>query len=116
MAKNRGDGVFQGGLIPQCTVCINIKTNKFLSGLNTSKDPSLDGISSKFLQDSAKVLPLNLLFPDQCEIAKLNPLFKRSLSGLRQLLATESPLKMMKNAFYFTLKALFIIKILKFLF
>ena len=28
---------------------------------------------------------------------------------------TESPLKMMKNAFYFTLKALFVLKILKFL-
>ena len=27
-------------------------------------------------------------------------LFKDKLSGLRQILATESPLKMMKNAFY----------------
>ena len=27
-----------------------------------------------------------------------------ALSGLRQFLAAESPLKMMKNAFYFTLK------------
>ena len=33
-------------------------------------------------------------------------LFKGALSGLRQFLAAESPLKMMKNAFYFTLKAL----------
>ena len=31
---------------------------------------------------------------------------KGILSSLRQLLATESPLKMMKNAFYSTLKAL----------
>ena len=37
------------------------------------------------------------------------------LSGLRQVLATESPLKVMKNAFYFTSKALFVLKILKFL-
>ena len=29
-----------------------------------------------------------------------------ALSGLRQFLATESPLKMMKNVFYFMLKAL----------
>ena len=29
--------------------------------------------------------------------------------------ATESPLKMMKNAFYVTLKALFVLKIFKFL-
>ena len=41
--------------------------------------------------------------------------FKDALSGLRQFLATESPLKMMKNAFYFTLKALFGLKIFKFL-
>ena len=32
--------------------------------------------------------------------------FLGALSGLRQLLATESPLKMMKNAFYFPSKAL----------
>ena len=37
------------------------------------------------------------------------------LSGLRQFLATESPLKMMKNAFYFISKALFVLKIFKFL-
>ena len=42
-------------------------------------------------------------------------MFKGALSGLRQLLANESPLKLMKNAFYFTLKALFVLKIFKFL-
>ena len=30
-------------------------------------------------------------------------------------MATESPLKLIKNAFYFTLKALFVLKIFKFL-
>ena len=40
---------------------------------------------------------------------------KDALSGLRQFLATESPLKMMKNAFYFTSKALFVLNIFKFL-
>ena len=40
---------------------------------------------------------------------------KGALSGQRQFLATESPLKMMKNASYFTLKALFVLKIFKFL-
>ena len=34
--------------------------------------------------------------------------------GLRQFLAAESPKKMMKNAFYFTLKALSVFKICKF--
>ena len=40
---------------------------------------------------------------------------KGALSCLRQCLATESPLKMMKNTIYFTLKALFVLKIFKFL-
>ena len=40
---------------------------------------------------------------------------KDALSGLRQFLATESLLKMIKDAFYFTLKALFAIKIFQFL-
>ena len=42
-------------------------------------------------------------------------IFKGTLSGLKQFLATEIPLKMMKNVFYFTLKAFFILKIIKFL-
>ena len=41
--------------------------------------------------------------------------FKGAPSGLRQFLATESPLKIMKNVFYFTLKAFFVPKIFKFL-
>ena len=40
---------------------------------------------------------------------------KQALSGLRQFLANESPLKMMNNAFYFILKALFVLEIFKFL-
>ena len=40
---------------------------------------------------------------------------KGALSGLRQFLAIESPLKAMKNTFYFTSKALFILMIIKFL-
>ena len=41
--------------------------------------------------------------------------FKGTLEGLIQLLSTESPLKVMKNAFYFTLKALFVVKLFIFL-
>ena len=41
--------------------------------------------------------------------------FKGALSGLRQFLAAESPLKSMKNTFYFTSKDLFVLKIFKFL-
>ena len=40
---------------------------------------------------------------------------KGALSGLRQLLVTESPLKMMKNARYFTLWARFVLNMFKFL-
>ena len=36
---------------------------------------------------------------------------KGALQGLIQLLATESPLKIMKNAFHFLLEALFVLKI-----
>ena len=42
-------------------------------------------------------------------------IIKGALSGLRRFLATESPLKMIKNPFYFTSKALFVLKIFKFL-
>ena len=39
---------------------------------------------------------------------------KGVLSGLRQFLVTESPLKIKRNVFYFTLKALFVLKFLNF--
>ena len=39
---------------------------------------------------------------------------KGALSGLMQLLAIQSPSKMMKNAFYFTSEALLLLKILNF--
>ena len=35
---------------------------------------------------------------------------KGALSGLKQFMATESRLKTMKNTFYFTSKALFVLK------
>ena len=40
--------------------------------------------------------------------------FKGALSGLTHFLAGDSSLKIMKNAFYFTLKAYFVLKIFKF--
>ena len=43
-------------------------------------------------------------------------LIKGVLSGLRQFLTIESPLKKMKNTSYLTLKALFVLKIFNFLF
>ena len=48
-------------------------------------------------------------------ILAIYKVFKGALSGLRPFFANESPLKMMKNAFYFTLKALSVLKIFKLL-
>ena len=45
----------------------------------------------------------------------MSSLLKDTLSGLRQVLATETPFKLMKYAFYFTSKALLVLKIFKLL-
>ena len=52
-----------------------------------------------------------LLFSNTVSVMQI----KGTLSGLGQFLATENPLKMMKNSFYFTLKAFFILKVFQFL-
>ena len=44
-----------------------------------------------------------------------NEMIKGPIPGLRQFLTAECPLKMMKNAFYFRLKALFVPEIITFL-
>ena len=41
--------------------------------------------------------------------------FNGALSGLRQFMANRSPLKMMKNTFYFISKALLVLKIFELL-
>ena len=49
-------------------------------------------------------------------LISLDPLGpKGALSGLRQFLAIENPIKMMENAFYFILKAFFVPRIFKFM-
>ena len=45
----------------------------------------------------------------------MNNKTKGALPGLKQFWATRSPLKFMKNNFYFTLKALFVLKMFTFL-
>ena len=49
-----------------------------------------------------------------CFFIKTEDHIKGSLPDLRQFLAAKIPLKAMKNAFYFTSKALFVLKIFKF--
>ena len=46
----------------------------------------------------------------QLKLEKLQE-FESARSGRRQLLVTASPLKIMKNSFYFILKALLVLKI-----
>ena len=61
-------------------------------------------------------LPIvNLVSFDRNPCTRIYNRLKGALSSLRQFLATESPLKITKNAFYFTLKALFILQIFDFL-
>ena len=48
-------------------------------------------------------------------VSTSSPIFKGSLLGLRQFLAIENHLKMMKNTFYFILKSLFVLEIFAFL-
>ena len=52
---------------------------------------------------------------DIVRFSRASLILKAHSQSLRQFLATESSLKMMKNAFYLTLKALFVLKIFKFL-
>ena len=53
----------------------------------------------------------------QVRLLKANEFYlEGALSGLIQFLATESPLKLMKNVFYFTLRIIFILKIFKVLY
>ena len=47
--------------------------------------------------------------------ARIFSQFKGALSILRQFLATESALKMMKNTFYFFLKPFVVLKVFKYL-
>ena len=48
-----------------------------------------------------------------CSKLAMKTYIKGALLGLRQFLLTESPLKMMENAFYFIVKALFVLKVRK---
>ena len=52
-------------------------------------------------------------YPHTWDLTSLN-LLNGTFSGLRQFFETEIPLKMIINAFYFTSKALFVLKIFKF--
>ena len=68
----------------------------------------------KFCEEKYTVgLFLKNVWENKC--VRSEEIVKGTFSGLRQFLATERPLKMMKNAFYFTSDALFVLKMFKFL-
>ena len=92
------------------------KCNYFTLLMDGSTDSSFteqELIYVSFL-DSKGTLSVKFLSIEDIKHAHADEL-KGTLKGLRQFLITESPLKMMKNAFYFTLKAPFVLKVFKFL-
>ena len=66
---------------------------------------------------SGKICSMTYIKPIKISLYNFprTPFLKGTLSSLRQFLATENPLQMMKNAFYFTFKALLVLKIFKLL-
>ena len=83
----------------------------FKSLLHQKRSPCNFQNFSKFLENflpgseygAFRLSALNVMFTGCFHFS----IFKAKHSGLRQFLATDSPLKMMKNAFYFTLKSFF---------
>ena len=72
-------------------------------------------VRSHFGEPARLTGPAHLHMDSLLEGKNLATIIKGALSGLRRFLATEDPLKMMKNAFYITSKALFVLKTFKFL-
>ena len=62
-----------------------------------------------------KFYKMNLRFVYYNRQSGFEGLLKDTLSGLRRFLANESPLKVMKIVFYFIIKALYVLKIVRFL-
>ena len=73
------------------------KTKQLLNDNNVKKAIGIDSIPQKLLKISSDIIAEPLITSNN----------KGALSDLGQFLANESPLRMMKNA-YFTLKALFV--------
>ena len=110
--KKYGFFIFLAGTSIFCdTFCRMRFPSSFLISLFKIK------LNAKFSRGS--LIPLIWLLVDDSdvyvELLTLNYkwVVKGALPGLRQFLATESPLKMMKKAFYFTSKALFVLEIFK---
>ena len=84
---------------------------KFFDKKSAAGPSSLERMGSEIKKDTTRS---SLILADELHKPVIKK-FKGALSRLRRFLATESPFKMMKNAFYFTSKALFVLKIFKLL-
>ena len=96
---------------PNCREPRRINFSKALIEITTAPDTFIEAMTfeTKYTTSSFKPWKEKLLAKMKERITELN----RALSDLIQFLATESPLKMMKNAFYFTSKACFVLEIIK---
>ena len=83
-----------------------LSVNKFAVQARASKQQNMTWKQKNMAQN---------LFPNECNAIIQFVDFKGALSGQRQFLANGSPLKRTKNALYLILKALFVLKIFKFL-
>ena len=65
-----------------------LAVQKLLEGINPTKSAGLDNLTGKFLRDGASVLAVPIsdlcnlsislsIFPDDCKIAKLKPIYKK---------------------------------------
>ena len=77
----------------------------------------LDGVVFQDHETKTKIIiyPLSQLVAMATKLGRVVINLKAALSDLRQFLTADSPLKMVKKAFYFTSKALFVLLIFKFL-
>ena len=97
-------------------VSLVISKNLWLHGSRGTSGPPINQFQpsvSFHIESNNLIFSANLMTGFYMNCKSGLKLFKGALSGLRQFLATESLLKMMKNAFYFTSKALFVLKIFK---
>ena len=79
----------------------------------TDKQTILPHVREYYFKSGSNIfwIPVFFIFQEQSPSQKFckKGAFKGALLGLRQFFTTESPLKMMKNAFYFILKAFFLL-------
>ena len=102
-------------------VCTEYKTKREYCGtdwesVRNNNEQIQEKLIQQYPKNSTDGFPNSENAKQTLTVKRIGGKLKGALSGLRQFLATESPLKMMKNVFYFNSKALFVLKIFKFLF